>query len=78
MLHVAAEAREVFDVSGAGDTALAALATSLAAGEPLETAVRIANAAAAIAVGKLGNRRGDAGGSGGGPRPRPAAGSGAR
>lgn len=54
VLHVAAEAREVFDVSGAGDTALAALATSLAAGEPLETAVRIANAAAAIAVGKLG------------------------
>lgn len=54
VLHVAAEAREVFDVSGAGDTALAALATSLAAGEPVETAVRIANAAAAIAVGRLG------------------------
>lgn len=54
VLHVAAEAREVFDVSGAGDTALAALATSFAAGEPVETAVRIANAAAAIAVGKLG------------------------
>ncbi|OYX85181.1 MAG: D-glycero-beta-D-manno-heptose 1-phosphate adenylyltransferase [Azorhizobium sp. 32-67-21] len=51
---MAAEAREVFDVSGAGDTALAALATSLAAGEPVETAVRIANAAAAIAVGRLG------------------------
>lgn len=54
VLHVPAEAREVFDVSGAGDTALAALATSLAAGEPVETAVRTANAAAAIAVGKLG------------------------
>ncbi|MEW6120998.1 MAG: PfkB family carbohydrate kinase [Pseudomonadota bacterium] len=54
VLHVAAEAREVFDVSGAGDTALAALATSLAAGEPMETCVRMANAAAAIAVGKLG------------------------
>ncbi len=54
VLHVPAEAREVFDVSGAGDTALAALATSLASGEELETCVRIANAAAAIAVGKLG------------------------
>ncbi|MEP9377787.1 D-glycero-beta-D-manno-heptose-7-phosphate kinase [Aquabacter sp. CN5-332] len=54
VLHVPAEAREVFDVSGAGDTALAALAMSLASGEPLETCVRIANAAAAIAVGKLG------------------------
>lgn len=54
VLHVAAEAREVFDVSGAGDTALAALATALSAGEPMEACVRIANAAAAIAVGKLG------------------------
>ncbi|MEW6255685.1 MAG: D-glycero-beta-D-manno-heptose-7-phosphate kinase [Pseudomonadota bacterium] len=54
ILHVAAEAREVFDVSGAGDTALAALATALSAGEAMETCVRIANAAAAIAVGKLG------------------------
>ncbi|WP_127089512.1 PfkB family carbohydrate kinase [Aquabacter cavernae] len=54
ILHVAAEAREVFDVSGAGDTALAALATALAAGEPMEACVRMANAAAAIAVGKLG------------------------
>lgn len=54
ILHVAAEAREVFDVSGAGDTALAALATALSAGEAMEACVRIANAAAAIAVGKLG------------------------
>lgn len=54
VLHVPAEAREVFDVSGAGDTALAALAMSLASGQPLETCVRVANAAAAIAVGKLG------------------------
>lgn len=52
--HVPAEAREVFDVSGAGDTALAALAVSLAAGFPPETAMAVANKAAAIAVGKLG------------------------
>ncbi|MGU3493510.1 D-glycero-beta-D-manno-heptose-7-phosphate kinase [Xanthobacteraceae bacterium A53D] len=53
-LHVAAEAREVFDVSGAGDTALAALAVSLAGGQSLEASVGIANAAAALAVAKLG------------------------
>ncbi|WP_266347144.1 D-glycero-beta-D-manno-heptose-7-phosphate kinase [Kaistia dalseonensis] len=52
--HVPAEAREVFDVSGAGDTALAALAVSIAEGLPVESAVGVANAAAAIAVGKLG------------------------
>lgn len=54
VLHVPAQAREVFDVSGAGDTALAALAVSLACGHPLETAVHMANAAAAVAVGKVG------------------------
>ncbi|MEP9351162.1 D-glycero-beta-D-manno-heptose-7-phosphate kinase [Xanthobacter sp. KR7-225] len=54
VLHVPAKAREVFDVSGAGDTALAALAVSLAAGQPLEASVHLANAAAAVAVGKLG------------------------
>jgi D-beta-D-heptose 7-phosphate kinase/D-beta-D-heptose 1-phosphate adenosyltransferase len=52
--HVPAEAREVFDVSGAGDTVVAALAVALATGQPLETSVVIANAAAAIAVSKLG------------------------
>jgi D-beta-D-heptose 7-phosphate kinase/D-beta-D-heptose 1-phosphate adenosyltransferase len=52
--HVPAEAREVFDVSGAGDTALAALAVSMSIGLPVETAMARANAAAAIAVGKLG------------------------
>ncbi|MDO9708511.1 bifunctional D-glycero-beta-D-manno-heptose-7-phosphate kinase/D-glycero-beta-D-manno-heptose 1-phosphate adenylyltransferase HldE [Paracraurococcus lichenis] len=51
---VPAEAREVFDVSGAGDTVIAALALAHAAGQPLPEAMRIANAAAGIVVGKLG------------------------
>ena len=51
---VAAEAREVFDVSGAGDTVIATLALAHASGRPLEEAMRIANAAAGIVVGKLG------------------------
>src|SRR5690349_4430743 len=53
-LHIKTEAREVFDVSGAGDTVIAALAVMLAAGEKLEAAMRIANRAAGIVVGKLG------------------------
>jgi D-glycero-beta-D-manno-heptose-7-phosphate kinase len=51
---IRAEAREVFDVTGAGDTVIAALGVMLAAGAALETAVRIANRAAGIVVGKLG------------------------
>jgi len=47
-------AREVYDVSGAGDTALAALTLALTAGAPLETAAHFANAAAGVVVGKLG------------------------
>lgn len=47
-------AREVFDVSGAGDTSLAALVLALAAGAPLENAAHFANAAAGVVVGKLG------------------------
>ena len=47
-------AREVFDVSGAGDTALAGLVLALAAGSTLETAAHFANAAAGVVVGKLG------------------------
>ena len=47
-------AREVFDVSGAGDTSLAALVLALAAGAPLEAAAQFANAAAGVVVGKLG------------------------
>ena len=51
---VSAVAREVFDVSGAGDTVIATLALAHAAGHPLAEAMRIANAAAGIVVGKLG------------------------
>jgi D-beta-D-heptose 7-phosphate kinase/D-beta-D-heptose 1-phosphate adenosyltransferase len=47
-------AREVYDVSGAGDTSLAALVLALVAGAPLETAAHFANAAAGVVVGKLG------------------------
>jgi D-beta-D-heptose 7-phosphate kinase/D-beta-D-heptose 1-phosphate adenosyltransferase len=47
-------AREVFDVSGAGDTAIAALTLALAAGADLEAAAHFANAAAGVVVGKLG------------------------
>ena len=46
--------REVFDVSGAGDTVIAALALGLAAGASLRDAVHLANEAAGIAVGKSG------------------------
>jgi rfaE bifunctional protein kinase chain/domain len=53
-LHVAAQAREVFDVSGAGDTVIATLAFALARGETLEEAVSLANRAAGIVVGKFG------------------------
>ena len=51
---IKAEAREVFDVTGAGDTVIATLAVMLAAGASLEAAVRLANRAAGIVVGKLG------------------------
>jgi D-glycero-beta-D-manno-heptose-7-phosphate kinase len=53
-LHVPAQAREVYDVSGAGDTVIATIGVMLAAGEGLEQAVRIANRAAGIVVGKFG------------------------
>ena len=49
-----AQAREVYDVSGAGDTVIATLATLLGAGAPLSVAVQIANQAAGVVVGKLG------------------------
>lgn len=53
-LHLPARAREVFDVTGAGDTVIATLAAALAAGEPLPEATALANMAAGIVVGKLG------------------------
>ncbi|MEE8443749.1 MAG: D-glycero-beta-D-manno-heptose 1-phosphate adenylyltransferase, partial [Alphaproteobacteria bacterium] len=49
-----ARAREVFDVSGAGDTVVAALAAALAVGAPVPLAARLANVAAGIVVGKTG------------------------
>lgn len=54
-VHVeAARAREVYDVTGAGDTVIAALALACAGGYALPEAMRLANTAAGIAVGKLG------------------------
>ncbi len=53
-LHLPARAREVFDVTGAGDTVISVLASSLAAGEELPQAVALANLAASIVVAKLG------------------------
>ncbi len=52
--HFPAKAKEVYDVTGAGDTVIATLASSLAAGTDLVTATAIANLAAGIVVGKLG------------------------
>lgn len=52
--HEPAQAREVFDVSGAGDTVIATLAVMLASGAAMDAAVRLANRAGGIVVGKLG------------------------
>lgn len=52
--HFPAEAAEVFDVSGAGDTVIATLAAGLAAGLTLPVAARLANIAAGVVVGKVG------------------------
>lgn len=52
--HEPAQCREVFDVSGAGDTVIATLAVMLATGAALADAMHIANRAAGIVVGKLG------------------------
>ena len=53
-LHLPTRARDIFDVTGAGDTAIAALSACLAAGLDLPTAVEISNMAAGMVVGKLG------------------------
>ena len=52
--NIPAVAREVYDVSGAGDTVIATLGVLLGAGADLRSAVRIANEAAGVVVGKLG------------------------
>ncbi len=54
VLHTSAEAREVYDVSGAGDTVIATVATMLGAGVLLVNSIVYANRAAGIVVGKLG------------------------
>jgi rfaE bifunctional protein kinase chain/domain len=54
VFHEPTQTREVFDVSGAGDTVIATLAVMLASGAALPEAMRIANRAAGIVVGKLG------------------------
>jgi len=51
---IRAQARQVYDVSGAGDTVLAVLGLAMASGATLETAMHLANAAAGIVVGKVG------------------------
>ncbi|MBA8736833.1 D-glycero-beta-D-manno-heptose-7-phosphate kinase [Chromobacterium violaceum] len=53
-LHQPTFAREVYDVSGAGDTVIGTLGLALAAGQPLPVAMNLANAAAGVVVGKLG------------------------
>jgi D-beta-D-heptose 7-phosphate kinase/D-beta-D-heptose 1-phosphate adenosyltransferase len=52
--HLPTQAREVFDVTGAGDTVISVLAAALATGMPLEAATQLSNVAAGIVVGKLG------------------------
>lgn len=54
IFRIPTEAREVFDVSGAGDTSLAAFGASLAAGADIQDAMKLANIASGVAVGKLG------------------------
>ena len=53
-LHLPTLAQEVFDVTGAGDTVIGVLATSLAAGKTLDESCALANAAAGVVVGKIG------------------------
>jgi D-beta-D-heptose 7-phosphate kinase/D-beta-D-heptose 1-phosphate adenosyltransferase len=52
--HVPAAARQVFDVSGAGDTVVAVIAAAIAAQLPVEAAAHLANVAAGIVIGKVG------------------------
>jgi bifunctional ADP-heptose synthase (sugar kinase/adenylyltransferase) len=54
VLREGTRARDVYDVTGAGDTVIAAVAVMLAAGASMQDAVRVANHAAGIAVGKFG------------------------
>ena len=53
-IHIPTQARDVFDVTGAGDTVIATLAASMACNTGLGNAMRLANAAAGVVVGKIG------------------------
>jgi len=53
-LHAPAAVRQVYDVSGAGDTVVAVLALAMACHVPIETAIEVANVAAGVVVGKVG------------------------
>ncbi|MGR5541873.1 PfkB family carbohydrate kinase, partial [Vibrio campbellii] len=52
--HLPTQAKEVYDVTGAGDTVISVLAASYAAGKSFEESCALANAAAGVVVGKLG------------------------
>ena len=54
VLHLPAQAREVFDVTGAGDTVVSVMAAALAAGQSMESGMALANLAAGLVVAKLG------------------------
>ena len=54
VLHLPAQAKEVFDVTGAGDTVISVLASALSSGASIEISCALANAAAGVVVGKLG------------------------
>lgn len=54
MLNIPTQAKEVFDVTGAGDTVIATLACAIAAGQPWSNAISLANLAAGIAISKVG------------------------
>jgi D-beta-D-heptose 7-phosphate kinase/D-beta-D-heptose 1-phosphate adenosyltransferase len=56
ILHLPTRAREVFDVSGAGDTVIATMAVALGSGFPMYEAMKVANQAAGIVVGKAGTQ----------------------
>lgn len=53
-IRIPAQAREVYDVSGAGDTVIATMAAAIGAGHDIEGAARLANVAAGIVIGKVG------------------------
>jgi rfaE bifunctional protein kinase chain/domain len=53
-IRIPAQAREVYDVSGAGDTVIATMAAAIGSGRDIESAARLANIAASIVVGKIG------------------------